>query len=260
MKIFILIFVILFAVINLPDPINSYQPPVLRSGGDKIDVIIIDAGHGGKDPGTTGTTGIHEKGLALSIAKKVKALIEKKYSDVKVVMTRNDDTFIELKERGRIANNNKGKLFVSIHCNAKKTEENDKSGFEIYLLDNYRVNEAIEITKEQNKKITNGNYENDFIVSSIAQSTYMKNAERFGTILNTELIKGTTLESRGIYSAGFLVLVGASMPSVLVECGYLSNARDEIYLKSEKGQNEIANSIYKAIRLYKFDYDFENAQ
>jgi N-acetylmuramoyl-L-alanine amidase len=262
-KKFNVILLLTFLILFYPSSTDSYQLRAPDSNGEKIDVIIIDAGHGGKDPGTTGVSGVHEKNISLAIAKKLKALIEDKYSDIEIIMTRDTDIFIDLEERGRIANDNKGKLFLSIHCNAGENEHNDKSGFEIYLLNNSRTEEAINITMNENLKINSlgqvSVFNNNFIISSIVQTAYLRNSERFAGILQTELTKGTRLESRGIYAGGFHVLAGASMPSVLIECGYLSNQRDEIYLKSEKGQSEIANSIYKSIRFFKFDYDYENA-
>ena len=180
-------------------------------------------------------------------------------------MFKYNDEFIELRNRGKIANAGGGNLFVSIHCNAKKNEENDKSGFEIYVLDLARVDEATNITYDENMFIaTNEKPDTAYIVqrkivSSIFQQSYLKYSNRFAKIIETEMIKGSKLQSRGVFQAGFWVLLSASMPSVLVECGYLSNTSDEAYLKSNKGQFEIAKSIFKAIRYFKMDYDFENS-
>ncbi len=231
----------------------------------KIFTVIIDAGHGGKDPGTTGTTGIYERGIVLSIAQKLRDFLSKEYSDVKVVMTRDKDEFIELKERGNIANSEGGNLFVSIHCNAKKNEENDKSGFEIFVLDLARVDEAKNITYDENKFIAKTEKPDSAyitqrkILASVYQQSYLQYSNRFAKIIETEMVKGTKLPSRGVFQAGFWVLLSASMPSVLVECGYLSNKSDEEYLKTEAGQTEIAKSIFKSVRYFKMDYDFENS-
>lgn len=231
----------------------------------KIFTVIIDAGHGGKDPGTIGATGVYERNIVLPIVLKINEYLKKEYNDVKVIMTRDKDEFIELKNRGKIANNEGGNLFVSIHCNAKKNEENDKSGFEIYVLDLARVDEAKNITYEENKFIAKSEkmdsvyIEERRILASVHQQSYLKYSNRFAKIIETEMIKGSKLPSRGVFQAGFWVLLSASMPSVLVECGYLSNKSDEQYLKSEKGQTEIAKSVFKAIRYFKMDYDFENS-
>lgn len=231
----------------------------------KIFTIILDAGHGGKDPGTTGTTGVYERNIVLPITQKIRDFLDKEYTDVRVIMTRDSDEFIELKSRGKIANDANGNLFVSIHCNAKKNEENDKSGFEIYVLDLARVDEARNITYEENlfiaksEKPDSSYIEQRKILASIYQQSNQIYSNRIAKIIETEMIKGSKLPSRGVFQEGFWVLLSASMPSVLVECGYLSNKSDEEYLKSDKGQTEIAKSIFKAIRYFKMDYDFENS-
>ncbi|MFA5012868.1 MAG: N-acetylmuramoyl-L-alanine amidase [Ignavibacteria bacterium] len=231
----------------------------------KIFTVILDAGHGGKDPGTIGTTGVYERNIVLPITQKIRDYLSKEYTDIKVIMTRDSDEFIELKTRGTISNSEGGNLFVSIHCNAKKIEENDKSGFEIYVLDLARVDEAKNITYDENMFIAKSEkpdsafIEQRKILASIFQQTYQRYSNRFASIIETEMIKGCKLPSRGVFQAGFWVLLSASMPSVLVECGYLSNKSDEEYLKSDKGQTEIAKSVFKAIRYFKMDYDFENS-
>lgn len=258
-KIFISLLLIVYIFIPLKSPLKSGEKD------KKIYTVIIDAGHGGKDPGTIGLSGVYEKNIVLPITLKLRDYLSKEYFDMKIVLTRDKDEFIELKQRGHIANNEEGNLFVSIHCNAKKNDENDKSGFELYLLDLSRIDEAKDITFEENKFIAK--YENtdslhleeNKIIVSMYQQMYLKYSEKFASILETELIKGGKLLSRGVRQEGFWVLLSASMPTLLVECGYLSNKSDEDYLKSEKGQEEIAKSIYKAIRYFKMDYDFENA-
>jgi N-acetylmuramoyl-L-alanine amidase len=234
-----------------------------ESGGRKIEKIILDAGHGGKDPGTISLSGDYEKNIVLPIVLKIRDLLESGYDDLKVVLTRDRDEFIELKDRGMIANQYEGNLFISIHCNAKKNEENDKKGFEIYLLDIVRIPEAIKITLQENKifnflRIFPDTTVQKVILTSLLQNSFFRYSEKFSSIAEYELSTETKLESRGIMEAGYYVLLGASMPSVLIECGYLSNKEDEEYLKSETGKNEIAKSIYKAIRLFKLEYDFEN--
>jgi len=235
----------------------------------KFDVVVIDAGHGGKDPGAIGVTGVREKDVNLGIALKLGRLIEKKLPDVKVVYTRNDDTFVELYKRGKIANEAKGKLFISIHCNALKKKPSDARGFEVYLLRPGRTKEAIQIAEFENSVIhfedNPDRYQaltdENFILVSMAHSSYMRYSEKFSDILNQTWTKHTKIPSRGIKQAGFYVLVGASMPSVLVETGFLTNREDEAYLKSSNGQQEIANAILNSIITYKDYYDktFEEA-
>ncbi len=236
---------------------------VAKSERWNFDVIVIDAGHGGKDYGAIGISGTREKEINLAIALKLGKLIEKDLKEVKVVYTRKDDTFIELYKRGKIANDNEGKLFISIHCNSTPKKNSDASGFEVYLLRPGKTQDAIEIAETENAVIQ---YEDDpkryqkltdenFILVSMAHSAYMKYSEKFAELLHNQFSNDFSLESRGVKQAGFYVLVGASMPSVLVESGFLSNKTDAEYLKSTKGQEEIASAIFRAIKGYKTYYE-----
>jgi len=258
----IFVFVLIFVFLNQ----DSQRVFLYDNSGRKINVVIIDPGHGGKDPGAISLSGAYEKDVNLSVSLKLRDLLIKEYNDIEVILTREKDEFIELRERGRIANSNRGDLFISIHCNARKSVEHNKSGFELYLLSLARLDEAADITSNENRYMIPTKkdsivtkYIPNKIISSLTLNSNFKNSERFAFILQSELGKGINLPSRGFFQAGFLVLVGASMPSVLVECGYLTNEDDEEYLLSDEGQNEIAKSIYKAIRYFKFDYDFENS-
>ncbi len=229
----------------------------------KFDVIVIDAGHGGRDPGSIGVTGKKEKDINLAIAKILGNLINRNLKDVKVVYTRKDDRFVELYKRGKIANENKGKLFISIHANSLRKKPSKTRGFEVYLLRPGRTKEAIEIAEFENsvikyednparyKKLTDEN----FILISMARSSFMRYSEKFSDYLNNEWIKRVGIPSRGIKQAGFYVLVGASMPGVLIETGFLSNRKDEKYLASKKGQQKIAEAIFKAVLKYKKYYE-----
>lgn len=230
---------------------------------DKWDfnVIVIDAGHGGKDVGAVGINGVREKDVNLGVALKLGSLIEQNMKDIKVVYTRSNDTFVELYKRGKIANENGGKLFISIHCNSTPKRPTDASGFEVYLLRPGRTQEAIQISSRENgviqyednpkryEKLTDEN----FILVSMAHSSYMKYSEKFSDLLDKQFRNNLDYGSRGIKQAGFYVLVGASMPSVLIETGFLTNRKDAAYLKSDNGQSKIAESILNAIKKYK-DY------
>ena len=232
----------------------------------KLFTVILDAGHGGKDPGTIGLSGIYEKNIVLPIVLKVKEFLNKYDNQLKVILTRSTDEFIELKERGRIANSNNGDLFVSIHCNYKKTDENDKNGFEIYISDLVKTKDAENYTLNENLKYKSSNsdtlskeyinFKSVFI--PMLQNAFFRKSEYMAGILRNEFTKSTNLISRGIFQDAFFVLIGASMPSVLIECGFLSNKSDEDYLKSDKGQTDVAKAIYKAIIYYKMDFEFEN--
>ncbi len=230
----------------------------------KLDVIVLDAGHGGKDNGTTGITGVREKDITLGVTLKLGKLIERNLKGVKVVYTRKDDRFIELHRRGQIANEAGGKLFVSIHANSMHRKPHPRRGFEVYLLRPGRTEEAIEIAERENsvieleegyeeryKRLT----EENFILVTMAQSAYVKASELFADISQQELEKSLRLPNGGVRQAGFYVLVGASMPNVLVETAYLSNREDERFVKSQTGQQKIAGALFRAIKRYKEEYE-----
>ena len=230
----------------------------------KLDVIVIDPGHGGHDSGTIGVGRTREKDLTLKIGLKLGRLLEKRMKDVKVVYTRSSDRFVELDRRGQIANEAEGKLFVSIHCNSLKKKPSPTRGFEVYLLRPGRTEEAIEIAERENAVIElEEGYEQryqelteeNFILVTMAQSAYLKASEVFADIVQQEIEDRVPIPNRGIKQAGFYVLVGASMPKILLETAYLSNREDERFLTSEKGQNQIAEALLKAIERYKVEYE-----
>jgi N-acetylmuramoyl-L-alanine amidase len=230
----------------------------------KLDVIVIDPGHGGKDPGTIGVRGTKEKDVVLPVALKLGELIKKNLPETKVVYTRDTDEFVEVYRRGQIANEAGGKLFISIHANSTRRKPAPQRGFEIYLLRPGRTEEAIRIAERENSVIR---FEEDheeryahltdenFILVSMAHSAYIRYSEQFADILQNKITQNTGVNNRGVRQAGFYVLVGASMPSVLVEIGYLSNADEERFLASAEGQRQIAEAIFKAVERYSSDYE-----
>jgi len=228
-----------------------------------FDVIVLDAGHGGRDPGAIGLNRVREKDINLGIVKKLGALIEKNLKGIKVVYTRETDTFVELHRRGEIANEKHGNLFISVHCNSLPKKPSKTRGFEVYLLRPGRTKEAIDIAEFENSVISleedpsrykQLNDEN-FILVSMAHAANMRYSESFAEMLNSEWIKKVEIPSRGIKQAGFYVLVGASMPAVLIESGYLTNKKDIAFLKSNSGQQKIAQTIFDGIFKYKKYYD-----
>lgn len=229
---------------------------------NKLDVIVLDAGHGGKDPGTIGDfTGVQEKNIVLPITMKLGKLIEQRFPEIKIVYTRVADDFPAVKERATIANNNKAKLFISIHANHKKKEESEKNGFEIYLLNQERFPEAVQFTMKENFVLTFQKFGADtldnFIFSSLAQNGFIRFNEYFASLIEINFLKLTELNSRGTIQAGNWVTLAPSMPSVLVETGYLSDERDEKYLSSEKGQNDVAIALFNAFINYKTLYEIQ---
>lgn len=236
---------------------------IVKSVRWNFDVVVIDAGHGGKDNGAIGVNGAKEKEINLAIALKLGKFIEKELKDIKVVYTRRGDEFVELYKRGKIANENDGKLFISIHCNSTPKKNSDANGFEVYLLRPGKTQDAIEIAERENaviqyeenpkryQKLTDEN----FILVSMAHSSYLKYSEKFSELLHNQFSNEFDFQSRGVKQAGFYVLVGASMPSVLIETGFLSNKREAEYLKSSKGQEEITAAIFRAVKGYKSYYE-----
>ncbi len=230
----------------------------------KLDCIVIDAGHGGHDPGTIGVKKTKEKDVTLAVATKLGKLLEQNMNDVKIVYTRKTDTFIELYRRGQIANDAGGKLFISIHCNAARKKPSKPNGFEIYLLRPGKTEDAVHIAAQENEVVKlEENYqqkyqeltEEQFILVTMAQSAYVKYSEQFAGILQSEMERLLPVKDNGVKQAGFYVLVGASMPNVLIETGYLSNKKEEQFLKSAKGQEQLAAAIYQGIKKYKIEYE-----
>ncbi len=230
----------------------------------KLDVVVLDAGHGGDDPGTIGVLRTKEKDVTLGIALKLGKLIEKRLPGVKVVYTRRRDEFVELYRRGQIANEMGGKLFISIHCNAMPHRPNPMHGFEIYLLRPGKTENALRIAERENAviKLEQGYQDRyqqltdeNFILLTMAQSAYVKYSEDFANILQQEMGKHLDISSNGVKQAGFYVLVGASMPNVLVETAYLSNRHDELILRSAAGQQHIAEAIFNGVKRYKLQYE-----
>ncbi|MDP1676058.1 MAG: N-acetylmuramoyl-L-alanine amidase [Bacteroidota bacterium] len=230
----------------------------------KLDVVVIDAGHGGHDPGTIGLIGTREKDITLGIALKLGEMIQKELPDVKVVYTRKTDRFVELYRRGQIANENEGKLFISIHANSTERKPSSANGFEIYLLRPGKTEDAIRIAEKENdvvklEKDYEDRYqeltEENFIILTMAQSSYVKQSERFAEMLEETMSAQMEGQRQPVKQAGFYVLVGASMPNVLVESGYLSNVKDERFLRSPAGQKKIAASLLNALKGYKIEYE-----
>lgn len=228
----------------------------------KFNAIVLDAGHGGKDPGAIGPAGTYEKNVVLNIVRDLGAIIKKEWPDVKVVYTRSDDRFIPLKERGKIANRNDGKLFVSVHANAAKNRS--AKGAEVYILGPHKNQAALRVAMLENAAIKQeenykekykGFTEEHMIMSSLAQNAFtLQSKEAAGKVL-TGMEKKTQINGRGVKQAGFMVLWTPSMPSLLVEVGYLSNRAEEKKLKRRDVQRNIARGIFNGLKQYRTSYE-----
>jgi N-acetylmuramoyl-L-alanine amidase len=222
-----------------------------------IKTVVIDAGHGGKDPGCHGNFA-NEKAVCLEMALKLGTLIKTKYPDVKVVYTRDKDIFIELIERANIANRNKADLFICIHANAGSAAA---FGTETYVLGLHRTeaqqkvmereNSIIALEDDKGAKYKDFDMSPDAIIAKHLQgAVYLNNSILFAENLQREFKKMGRYD-RGVKQAGFLVLYKTTMPSVLIETGFLTNPSEEKFLGVKDGQDQMANSMFKAFENYK---------
>ena len=223
----------------------------------RLDTVVLDAGHGGKDPGSQGKYGTKEKDVVLDITKRVGRLLEKN-AGIKVVYTRDEDVWVPIIDRTKMANDANGKLFISVHANSNPNRK--IQGFETYLLRPGKTEDAIEVASRENAVIKleekTGQYDNltgeNLIMATMAQSMFMKESEDLAAIIQMELDKRLNTPNRGVKQAGFYVLIGASMPNVLVEVGFISNPAEEKKLKQAVHKQRIAESIYEGIKHFKY--------
>ena len=239
---------------------------VLAQKGEKIQTVVIDAGHGGKDTGALGklTT---EKAVNLAVALKFGNYIKENLPDVKVVYTRSTDKFVELSERAAIANRNNADVFISIHCNSTETP-NSAYGAETFVMGESKNEKNLAVAKKENAAIlledNTDAYDNfdpnsteAYILFSLSQSLYQNQSLTLADKVQKQFAsKGRN--DRGVQQAGFLVLWKTSMPSILVELGFINHAKEEQFLNSEKGQTQMALSLYRAFADYKREFEAEN--
>lgn len=235
--------------------------PVIGNTINDRFIVVIDPGHGGNDPGAIGTRG-KEKNINLNVARKLGRLIEDNCNDTKVVYTRKSDIFVPLHRRAEIANNAKANLFISIHTNAVAKKNSYVKGTETYTLGLHRTEENLEVAKKENSVILieddykqryagfNPNSSESYIIFEFMQDKNMSQSVNFATLIQQNF-KGYNRIDKGVHQAGFLVLRETSMPSVLIELGYISNPSEETYLLSDKGTTDLANAIYRAFINYK---------
>ncbi len=225
-------------------------------------VVVLDAGHGGKDPGNTGN-GFKEKDIALKVVLEVGKELEKN-PNIKVVYTRKTDVFIDLFVRGKIANNANADLFVSVHCNSHHSSAH---GTETFVLGTHKNNTNFEVAKKENAVIfLEDDYEKNYAgfdpnspesVMSIliSQEEYLDQSILLASLIQDKFTNVLKRKNRGVKQAGFIVLHQTVMPSVLIEIGFLTYNQEGTYLNSKKGQKEIATSIINAILEYKNSVD-----
>lgn len=240
--------------------INFSTPVLGKDKKGRITTVVIDAGHGGKDPGALGLKS-REKDITLKVALKAGELIRRQHPDVKVIYTRTKDEFIELHRRAEIANKNKADLFISIHCNAHKSRTH--YGAETFVMGLHRSQANLDVARFENAAIL---YEDDYkenyqgfdpnspesyIIFSMYQNIYREQSLLLASLVQKELSDQSRRFDRGVKEAGFLVLYRTTMPSVLVELGFISNAGEEEYLRSAEGQQQLAASLADAFSRYR---------
>lgn len=246
-------------------PQNNNKTTQLQNNTKKknaVRTIVIDAGHGGHDPGTVNFKK-KEKDITLSIALKTGELIERNFKDVRVVYTRKKDEFIDLKKRAQIANQERADLFISIHCNAIETNQENFYGTETYVQDPKVESYNLGVAKRENSAILlEDDYKTSYdgfdpnapethIMLSMFQNAYLGQSISFAQAFELEAAGHAKRKSRGVRQAGFLVLKATTMPSVLIETGFLSNENEKDFLVSDEGQNKIAAAITRAFYHYK---------
>lgn len=241
---------------------SSIPGNALHAASPKDFTVVIDAGHGGHDPGAIGRRG-KEKNINLSVALKLGKLIQNNHPDTRVVYTRSSDVFVPLHRRAEIANEAKANLFISIHTNSIASRSSKVSGTETYTLGLHRTQENLEVAQKENAVILieddyktqyagfNPNSSESYIIFEFLQDKNMAQSVNFAQLIQQQFRHKARRIDKGVHQAGFLVLRETSMPSVLVELGYITNPNEEAYLLSSNGSTMMAQSIYQAFVNYK---------
>ena len=252
---------------SLPPPAAAFTPrPEVKPDPKRwtLRTIVIDPGHGGKDPGAIGPGGTFEKDIALKVAKRLKPLLEKQLR-VNVILTRSDDTFIPLGKRAEIARKSEGKIFVSLHCNA--TRNRKARGWEIYFLSEAKTDAAAEVARQENAVLeleehgTGSDTDTAMlqnIVSGLHTSQFLKESQELAAMIRTEVDQRVqNLDDRGVKQANFYVMCGTMgvMPSVFLELGFISNPTEEKRMRSTAFQKQMAESIVRGIKNFKRRYE-----
>ena len=242
---------------------NLYNVNLLsQTNSTNIKTIVIDPGHGGKDSGTLGTKRfkIYEKHVALAVSLKLGNYIAEEFPDVKIIYTRNTDVFLELNERTEIANKSNADLFISIHCDGFTNPK--PSGASVFVMGMSKLKANMDVAMRENSAIyLEDNYQQkydgfdpksaeSYIVFSLMQNTYLNQSLQIAEEVESEFSNRANRKSRGVKQAPFYVISRTNMPSILVECGFLTNPKEEEFLHSDLGQDYIASAIFRAFKSY----------
>ncbi len=228
------------------------QRSLTRALGLKINRVVIDPGHGGTDEGTVGHHGLMEKELVLDVAKRLGKLIEERMGS-EVIYTRSDDSFIPLHARTEIANQKRADLFLSIHANSSPHPK--VGGIEVYYLNFTRSTDALDVAARENASSEKSVYELQDLIQTITLHDKIEESREFaskvqGTLQTFETRYNSAAKNRGVKKAPFVVLIGASMPSILAEVGFISNAREEQLLKRPDHRQKLAEALYQGVSRY----------
>lgn len=236
---------------------------------DRSFVVVIDAGHGGKDYGAI-RNNFKEKDINLAVSLALGNLIKRNMADVKVIYTRSSDVFVELDDRAEKANKARANLFISIHTNSTEAKKTSASGADTYILGLAKSEESLEVAKRENSVILlehdysskyggfDPNLPESYIIFEFMSNKYIEQSLNFAGFVQKEFKNRAKRIDRGVRQAGFLVLRKTSMPSVLIELGFINNPLEATFLGSKAGQNKIAESIYQAFKIYKIAFDKKN--
>ena len=232
----------------------------------RIKTVVIDPGHGGKDPGAVSRNGKwQEKHITLSVALKLGNMIKSKYPNIKVVYTRSSDKYVELSQRAAIANKHKADLVISIHVNSAKATQ--ARGTETFVMGAHKSDDNFEVCKTENSVIVieedyqtkyagfNPNSPESYIIFSLLQNMHQEQSIKYAAQVQGQFAKGPITVNRGVKQGGLLVLWKTTMPAVLTELGFISNAKDCAVLVSKSGQEQLARRLFAAFEAYKKDVE-----
>ena len=235
-------------------------------------VVVLDAGHGGKDYGALGVSA-REKDINLSVAKLLGQMINDNINNVKVVYTRDDDRFLTLQKRAQIANEANGDLFISIHTNSldkRNKKRKTIAGASVYTLGLHRTDENLEVAKRENAVIEleedystsysgfDPNSAESYIIFELNQNKHLEQSVELASAIQQQFITTAGRKNRGVRQAGFLVLAETSMPGVLVELDFICNPTQEKFLASKSGQKKLAKAIFNAFKEYISHYNIDS--
>ncbi|MCQ2228539.1 MAG: N-acetylmuramoyl-L-alanine amidase [Bacteroidales bacterium] len=259
MKQYIICFPLFAMLLCIVRPVDVWAQKALKT-------VVLDAGHGGKDSGAVGKKS-KEKDIVLDVTLRLGKMINDSLPEVNVVYTRDNDTFIPLNQRADIANKAGADFFISIHANSSTST--DVTGAETFVLGLHRSKDNLEVAQKENSVIVlEEDYVNQYegfdptqpesyIMFELMQNVYLEQSIVMASQIQDSFVKSSRGD-RGVKQAGFLVLRQTSMPSVLVELGFISNAEEEAYMMSEGGKCELVNAMFKSFRTYKTLYDNSN--